>query len=195
MLFAPFFLLLAIAAGPSTESEVIGLPLTGDEAVEFLHTAKVLGRPERFDSVGDHRSVRVTLTDGTRTLRAVFKDEDTNHMIFHFADGKVLTGVKDSYRHEIAAYELDVLLKLGIVPPCVKRSIRGDIGSLCIWVENAMTEAARQRKKISRRTSTTGTVRCSRFVSSTSSSGIRTSTTSATSWWTPTSSSTRWTRP
>ena len=148
MLFAPFVLLLAIAAGPSTESEVIGLPLTGDEAVEFLHTAKVLGRPERFDSVAITDPVRVTLTDGTRTLRAVFKDEDTNHMIFHFADGKVLTGVKDSYRHEIAAYELDVLLGLGIVPPCVKRPIRRDTGSLCLWVENAMTEADRKRKKI-----------------------------------------------
>jgi hypothetical protein len=148
MLLASILLLLAFGGAPSTEREVTGLPLTGDEAVEFLQTAKVLGRPEKFDSVAITDPLRVTLTDGTRTLRAIFKDEDTNHMVFHFADGKVLTGVKDSYRHEIAAYELDVLLGLGIVPPCVKRPIRRDTGSLCLWVENAMTEAVRQRKKI-----------------------------------------------
>ena len=148
MLFAAIVLSLAIAGVPAAESEVIGLPLTGQEAVEFLLTAEVQGRPQKFDSLAITDPSRVTLTDGTRTLRAIFKDEDTNHMIFHFADGRVLTGIKDSYRHEIAAYELDALLGLGIVPPCVKRRIRRDVGSLCLWVENATTEAVRKRKKI-----------------------------------------------
>lgn len=148
MLFAVFVLSLAIAGVPSTEAEVVGLPLTGEEAVEFLLTAEVLGKPKRFDSVAITEPVVVMLTDGTRTLRAIFKDEDTYHMIFRFADGRVLTRVYDSYKHEIAAYELDVLLELDIVPPCVERTIRGEIGSLCLWVENAMTEAARKKKRI-----------------------------------------------
>ena len=35
---------------------------------------------------------------------------------------------------------------LGMVPPCVERTIRGQTGSLCLWVENAITEAERKKK-------------------------------------------------
>lgn len=148
MLFAPYLLLLAVGGGLSAEDEVVGLPLTGEEAVEFLLTAKIKGKPVEFDSVAITEPAVVTLTDGTRRLRAIFKDVDQHHMVFRFADGRVFTRVYDSYKHEIAAYELDVLLGLNLVPPCVERTIRRQTGSLCLWVEDAMTEAARKRKKI-----------------------------------------------
>ncbi len=148
MLFAFALLWVGAVGSVSTESEVIGLPLTGSEAVEFLRTAKVVGKPREFDALAITDPLEVTLTDGSRTLRAIFKDEDTYHMRFAFADGRRLTKVKDSYRHEIAAYELDLLLGLGIVPPCVERRIHGRCGSLCLWVENAITESERIKKGI-----------------------------------------------
>jgi len=148
MLYALFALLLVVAGAISAAGEVVGLPLTGEEAVQFLLTAEVEGRPKRFDAAAITEPVAVTLTDGARTHRAIFKDVDSYHMIFRFADGRVFTKVYDSYKHEIAAYELDVLLGLDIVPPCVERTIRAETGSLCLWVENAMTEAVRMKRKI-----------------------------------------------
>ena len=141
-------LLLALLGPASVDAEVVGLPLTGEEAVEFLTTAEVTGKPKEFDSLAITDPVRVTLTDGTHTLRAIFKDEDTYHMKFQFGDGRTLTRVKDSYKNEIAAYELDDLMGLGIVPPCVERSIRSRTGSLCMWVEKAMTESDRIKQNV-----------------------------------------------
>jgi hypothetical protein len=45
-------------------------------------------------------------------------------------------GFYESYRSEIAAYELDKLIGLGMVPPSVERRIRGEVGAAILWVEN-----------------------------------------------------------
>ena len=84
-------------------------------------------------------------TTAARTLRAIFKDENTQHRgTFRYGDGREVPVVKDSYLHEIAAYELDALLGLEIVPPCVERKLFSRKGSLCLWVEDSITEAERK---------------------------------------------------
>lgn len=45
-------------------------------------------------------------------------------------------GYMESYKAEIAAYEMDKLLGLRMVPPYVERRIDGDLGALAFWVEN-----------------------------------------------------------
>jgi hypothetical protein len=45
-------------------------------------------------------------------------------------------GFRESYKAEIAAYELDKLLKLDMVPPTVEREIQGNKGAAQQWVEN-----------------------------------------------------------
>ena len=144
---AVFMSLLMIGTG-SPASDVTGLPLRGKEALRFLRTAEVVGKPKQFDALAITKPVQVTLTDGDRTLRAIFKDEDSQHVKFTFADGRALMRIKDSYKNEIAAYELNDMLKLEIVPPCVERKIKRYNGSLCLWVENSMTEAERIHQKI-----------------------------------------------
>ena len=44
-------------------------------------------------------------------------------------------GTWDSYRSEIAAYELDKLLALDMVPPTVERRVEHDLVSVQLWVE------------------------------------------------------------
>jgi hypothetical protein len=44
-------------------------------------------------------------------------------------------GFKDSYKTNIAAYQLDKLLKMDMVPPTVEREIQGRVGSATLWVE------------------------------------------------------------
>jgi hypothetical protein len=44
-------------------------------------------------------------------------------------------GYMESYKAEIAAYQLDRLLELGMVPPAVERTIEGTLGAAILWVE------------------------------------------------------------
>ena len=57
-------------------------------------------------------------------------------------------GFWDSYKSEIAAYELDKVLGLGMVPVTVERRIKGDIGAAVLWVKNVRSweEALRAPK-------------------------------------------------
>jgi hypothetical protein len=45
----------------------------------------------------------------------------------------------DSWKSEIAAYELDKLLDMGMVPPTVERRIEGDRRSVQLWVESTQS--------------------------------------------------------
>ena len=53
-----------------------------------------------------------------------------------------------SFKTEIAAYEVDRLIGLGLVPATLERSYRGDRGSLQWWVESEMSEAERAQRRI-----------------------------------------------
>jgi hypothetical protein len=46
----------------------------------------------------------------------------------------VRRGYFESYKAEIAAYELDKLLALNMVPPVVERQIEGELGAAVLWV-------------------------------------------------------------
>jgi hypothetical protein len=45
-------------------------------------------------------------------------------------------GFYESYRSEIAAYELDKLIGLGMIPPSVERHIKAEVGAAILWVED-----------------------------------------------------------
>ena len=46
-------------------------------------------------------------------------------------------GFFTSYKAQIAAYELDRLLRMDMVPPTVERQVQGNTGAATLWVENA----------------------------------------------------------
>lgn len=119
--------------------------LEGEAAEVFLSVAEVVDL-EDFETKGITRPRRAVLSMNGITLRAVFKDVDDLDLKWKTGNGRVLFNVIDSYKHEIASYELDKLLGLGMVPPTVERRIGRDVGSLQLWVEGAMTEW--NRKKI-----------------------------------------------
>jgi len=55
---------------------------------------------------------------------------------------------QDSWRTEVAAYELDKLIGLGMVPATVERTVNGTQGSMQYWVDSVMDEGERLKKKI-----------------------------------------------
>jgi hypothetical protein len=46
-------------------------------------------------------------------------------------------GFPDNYKAEVAAYELDKLLDLRMVPPSVETRVNGELGALILWVSPA----------------------------------------------------------
>ncbi len=144
-------LVLAVLLWPSTSpcpaQELSGLPLSGEAAESFLKTAQVVHK--KGLSTGITHSEQYTLSDGARTCKAVFKtiDEFTRG-VTTFQQGGVLVDFSDSWKHEVAAYELDKLIGLGLVPPTVERKFGRTTGSLQMWVEGAMTEADRKQRKL-----------------------------------------------
>jgi hypothetical protein len=144
LLLASLLVFMALQS-VATEAPKPAVALHGEKAGAFLRTAEIV-ELEEYETKGITHPRRAVLTDGELTLRAVFKDVDNLDVKWRTQDGRVYFNVIDSYKNEVASYELDKLLGLGMVPPTVERRIGREIGSLQFWVEGAMTEW--KRKKI-----------------------------------------------
>lgn len=143
-----FALLLgAWGAAPAPAQEPAGLPMRGEEAEQFLRTAEVVGR--RALGTGITHPDQYTLNDGTRTHKAVWKTIDEfRRGVTSLEGGGIIVDFMDSWKYEVAAYELDKLLGTGLVPPTVERTLAHKTGSLQMWVDGAMTEADRKKRKL-----------------------------------------------
>jgi hypothetical protein len=80
----------------------------------------------------------VTLDDGEGRQRAVFRHVDRRRP----------HPTPDSYKYDIAAYELTKLLGVELIPPVVEREVGGRQGSLQLFLENCVREKDRKRKKL-----------------------------------------------
>jgi hypothetical protein len=135
------------AASAARADDPFGLVLTGEAAESFLKTARVVKK--KALAVGITRSHQYTLTDDTRTVRAIWKTIDESRPgVTNFQGGGFVVDFSDSWKHEVASYELDKLLGTGLVPPTVERVLERVPGSLQLWVEKAMTEADRKERRI-----------------------------------------------
>lgn len=135
-------------AQPSASPAAYGLLLHGTEAEDFLRTAQVVKKKPIGKGVTN--PYQLTLTDGTRTLKAAWKTIDKSKFgVTQFDRGGFEVNFRDTYKFEIAVYELDKLLGLELVPPTVERQISGEKGSVQLWVEGATTEWDRRKKKVS----------------------------------------------
>ena len=133
------FLVSALQTAQPEPPPAWGLPLHGEEAEDFLHTAEIVSI-KSFKTNAVTRPMKVELSDGEQTHYALFKTIDDFEPLKHFGGGEKELQFTDSFEYEIAAYELDKLLGLGIVPPAMRRRIGRQVGSLSLWVEGAMTE-------------------------------------------------------
>jgi hypothetical protein len=116
------------------------------------------GAPQRADLAGCERALRegtvvssrevgqgisgavlVRLRQGDAEVAAVFKSAETiveSDFSFH---GETVATYRDTWKHEVAAYELDRLLALRLVPPTVERKLGGKRGSLQAWAERPLS--------------------------------------------------------
>src|SRR6476661_8178808 len=120
--------------------------LTKEQIRQFLLTAKVV--KSEHTKKGITEPWRLTLTDGTVTHDASFQAIDEHTARKQLAKGTEL-GFVDSYKYNIAAYQLAELLGLDeMLPVYVERKWKGDTGSLSWWLPVKMDEMERVKKKI-----------------------------------------------
>lgn len=114
-----FFLPLVPGNSQFTSDEIA----QWEEIEEFLQTAEIV----RFEDVGEGVTapVKLYLKKGDVERKAVWKNPSGKQM-----------GFLEGWQYEVAAFRLDKLLELNMVPPTVEREFKGKRGSLQFWVES-----------------------------------------------------------
>jgi hypothetical protein len=90
---------------------------------DILETGEVVAIKDM--GTGANKPMKVTLRKNGRTIDAVWKPIKRGPREWAW----------ESYQAEVAAYELDKMLGLQMVPPTVEKEIQGLKGSLQLWVE------------------------------------------------------------
>jgi hypothetical protein len=124
-----------------------GFLLQGTELEDFLRRADVTAVRAIGRGVTKPRRLSLQL-DGVRHDAAWKVIDDVKTGVTTLSRGEREIGFEDTYRAECAAYELDKLLDLGMVPATVDRVISGERGAATIWIENVITEEERRNRKL-----------------------------------------------
>jgi hypothetical protein len=135
-----------VAAPADTAAAPSVVPsFTLEEKEAFLKKAKVTRT--RGVSKGVTGTLRATLSDGTLTHDASIQTIDESMREFRSNRGTELNFV-DSWRYNVAAYRLDRLLGLDMIPPSVERNYNGKTGAFTWWVDDVkMDEGQRLKTK------------------------------------------------
>ena len=117
-----------------------------DEQQErFLRKAEILRTTEIGEGVTI--STRAVLRDGDVTHDAQIQHIDVTKDSYPTPEGYELN-FRDSYKYNIAAYRLDRILGLGMIPVSVERVVDQKKAALTWWIDDVlMTEKTRYLKK------------------------------------------------
>jgi len=131
-------LLLVLAAGPFAAAQFTAEEVANRATWEdFLATAEVVAE----EQMSSRRAVTspwvLTLKKGDVTSRALWKNPEGR-----------MGGFIEGWRFEIAAYRIDKLLDLDMVPPTVERRFRENRGSCQMWVENCLSLKDKEAQNI-----------------------------------------------
>lgn len=120
--------------------------LTREQQETFLRDARIIRT--RSAPGGVTGSLRVTLSDGEYTHDAHVQTIDEAKTTFRGERGVELN-FRDTWRYNVAAYRLAVLLDLDMVPVTVERRTQRGPAAFTWWVDDVqMDEATRVKKKI-----------------------------------------------
>ncbi len=121
--------------------------LSEEQMRDFLLNAKVVSSKQT--SKGVTAPYKLTMTDGTITHDAVFQSINESKQKMEFSDGRTEMNFVDSYKYDIAAYELAKLLGLAdMMPVTVERKWSGKTGALVWWIDTLMDEEKRLKQKV-----------------------------------------------
>jgi hypothetical protein len=124
LLLSPSSVAPLVAQAPAAAPAVSAKTWVGKyaEYEEYLRTAEI----ERMEDIG---------IGVTRPRRAYLKPGGLfESMAWKPLKPGIQRGYWESYKAEIAAYEIDKLLQLRMVPPAVERRVDGELGAAVMWV-------------------------------------------------------------
>jgi len=105
------------------------------EIEEFLKTAEIVSSANIPEGVT--KPIRIFLKKGDVERSGAWKNPKG-----------MQEGYLEGWQYEIAAYEMDKLLELNLIPPTVERKFKGKPGSLQFWVESKFSELTVFEQKI-----------------------------------------------
>jgi len=135
-LIIPFFFILLLGVHFQAKAQLTPEELASrEEWEEFLKSAEIVGSEDIPKGV-------------TKPIRVFLKNDEVEGS----GAWKNVTGIKqgflEGWHYEIAAYQMDKLLGLNMVPPTVEREFKGEKGSLQFWMEFEMSDLERMNQKI-----------------------------------------------
>ena len=120
---------LAVAAAAAAWPAAARAQFTAEEIAmrpaqeEFLRTAEIV----RFEEIGE----------GVTKPYKLFLHKDGVELAAAWKDPKgIQLGYLEGWQYEIAAYRLDKLIGLKMIPPAVERDFQGRPGALVLWAKN-----------------------------------------------------------
>lgn len=121
--------------------------LSAAEMEKFLLDGRIVKKKE--SSKGVTSAYRVTLSDGVITHDAQVQNVDIAKPFFDVGPRKSEVNFRDSWRYNVAAYRLAVMLGLDNVPMSVERIVDGKPAAMTWWLDGVMDDGDRRKKKIS----------------------------------------------
>lgn len=118
-------------------------PLSDDQIEAFLRDAKVV----KTKSIGKGvtGTLRATMTDGTLTHDAQIQQIEEKKTQFEAA-GAAEFNFEDSWRFNVAAYRVDRLIGLQMVPVTVSRKWKSAPAAFTWWIDDVMMDEGKRLK-------------------------------------------------
>lgn len=139
--------LLAPVVAQAPPPAAVRPSLTRAEMESFMRGAKIVKR--QTSKKGVTGTVRATLSDGALTHDVSIQVIDQSKKEFTSTRGTELN-FRDAWQFNVAAYELDKLLDLQMIPATIQRRYDGRDASFTWWVDDVlMDEGGRLKEKVS----------------------------------------------
>jgi hypothetical protein len=130
------FVVMAVSQGSVVDAQFLRQEIARRPEIEkLLKTSEIIDFKEIGSGVT--RPFRLFLESENDSLSGAWKNPEG-----------MMDGVLEGWRFEIAAYEMDKLLGLDMIPPTVEREFQGKRGSLQMWVTSEMSDLDRMNEGI-----------------------------------------------
>jgi hypothetical protein len=118
--------------------------LTDAEVEDLLANGEIVS----IEDVGQGvtKPQKVTVRRGEIEISGLFKTESTPIDASRRSQQNRLINTSDRWQHEVAAYRLDKMIGLQLVPVTVERTINGRTGSLQFWIDGLVSELKREQE-------------------------------------------------